>query len=88
MLLKNGIGAAAAVLIVTICLIPVAEIGCYLLFYQILSAAAEPVSDHRFVGAIADMGEGIGLLVKVLFTVCAMFLLTIAIVCVTTGGAG
>lgn len=88
MLLKNGIGAAAAVVIVTICLIPVAELSCYLLFYQMLSAAAESVSDQRFIGAIADMGEGIGLLVKVLFTVCAMFLLTIAVVCVTTGGVG
>ena len=85
-LLKNGIGAAAAVLVVSICLIPVAETACYAVFYQVLAAVAEPVSDKRLIGAISQMGEGIGLLVKLLFSVCAMFLLTIAFVCMTTGG--
>lgn len=85
-LLKNGIGVVAAVIIVSICLIPVIEVACYVVFYQVLAAVAEPISDKRLTGAIGQMGEGIGLLVKLLFTVCAMFLLTIAIVCVTTGG--
>ncbi len=85
-LLKNGIGVAAAVVIVSICLIPAVEVACYVVFYQVLAAAAEPVSDKRLTGAIGQMSEGLGLLVKLLFTVCAMFLLTIAIVCVTTGG--
>lgn len=85
-LLKNGIGVVAAVIIVSICLIPVAEVGCYVVFYQVLAAVAQPISDRRLTEAVSQMGEGIGLLVKLLFTVCAMFLLTIAIVCVTTGG--
>jgi stage III sporulation protein AE len=85
-LLKNGIGAVAAVLIVSICLVPVVETACYAVFYQVLAAVAEPVSDKRLIGAISQMGEGIGLLVKLLFSVCALFLLTIAFACVTTGG--
>jgi stage III sporulation protein AE len=85
-LLKNGIGAVAAVIIVSICLVPVVETACYAVFYQVLAAVAEPVSDKNLIGAISQMGEGIGLLVKLLFSVCAMFLLTIAFVCVTTGG--
>lgn len=87
-LLKNGIGAVAAILIVSMCLIPVIEVACYGVFYQVLAAAAEPISDKRLTGLIAQTGEGVGLLVKTLFTVCAIFLLTIAIVCVTTGGMG
>ena len=85
-LLKNGFGVAAAVIIVVICLVPVAEVGCYVLFYQVLAAVAEPISDKKLIGVISEMGEGLGLLAKLLFTVCAMFLLTIAIICVTTGG--
>lgn len=85
-LLKNGIGVAAAVILVSICLIPVVQVAAYVVFYQLLAAAAEPISDKRLTGVISQMGEGIGLLVKLLFTVCAMFLLTIAIVSVTTGG--
>lgn len=87
-LIKNGIGVVAAVLIVAICLIPVAEVACYAFVYQVLGAVAEPISDQRLTKAISQIGEGIGLLVKLMFTVCAMFLLTIAIICVTTGGIG
>lgn len=88
MLLKNGIGVAASVMIVAICLFPAIEVGCYVVFYQILAAVAEPVSDKKMVNVIGDMGEGMELLVKLLFTVAALFLLTIAIICVTTGGLG
>lgn len=85
-LLKNGIGVAAAVMIVAICLAPVAEVGCYVIFYHLLAAAAEPISDKRIMNAIGDLGEGLGLLAKLLVTIGALFLLTIAIVCATTGG--
>lgn len=85
-LLKNGIGVVAAVMIVTICLIPALEVGCYVVFYHVLAVVAEPISDKKIINVIGDMGEGLGLLAKLLFTVGVMFLLTIAIVCVTTGG--
>ncbi len=85
-LIKNGIGAVAAVILVSICLVPAVQTACYAVFYQLLAAVAEPISDKRLTSVLGEMGEGIGLLVKLLFTVCAMFLLTIAIVCVTTGG--
>lgn len=85
-LLKNGIGVVAAMVIVMVCLLPVAQAGCYALFYQALAVVAEPVSDKRLTCAIGEMGESIGLLVKLLFTVSVIFLLTIAMICVTTGG--
>ena len=84
--LKNGIGAAAAVVIISICLMPAAEVACYVLFYQALAAVAEPISDKRTTEIIGQAGEGMGLLLKILFTVSALFLLTIAMICVTTGG--
>lgn len=87
-LLKNSIGAAAAVVIFGICLFPVIEVGCYSLFYQAAAAIAEPVSDKRLTEVIGQMGDGIGLLARLSFTVCTIFLLTVAIVCVTTGGMG
>ena len=86
MLLKNGIGVAAAVVIVSVCLLPVIEVGGYVIFYQLMAVVAEPFSDKKMVSFIGDMGEGMELLVKLLFAVAAMFLLTIAIICVTTGG--
>ena len=85
-LLKNSIGVVAAIVLISICLIPVVQVGCYAVFYQVLAAVAEPVSDNRLTRALGQMSEGIGLLMKLLFSVCGLFLLTIAIVCVTTGG--
>lgn len=85
-LLKNGIGVVAAVIVVIICLTPVIQTGCYAVFYQALAAVSEPISDKRLTKSIGLMGEGIGLLVRLLFTVCALFLLTIAIICIMTGG--
>lgn len=85
-LLKNGIGAVAAIVLVSICLVPAFKVACCCVYYQLLAAVAQPVSDDRIVGALGQMGEGMGLLMKLMFTVCAMFLLSIAIVCVTTGG--
>ena len=85
-LLKNGIGVVAAILVVVICLVPVVQTGCYALFYQLLAAVAEPISDKRLTKAIGLLGDGIGLLVRLLFTVGTIFLLTIAMICVTTGG--
>ena len=76
-LIKNGIGVAAAVVLISICLVPAIQTSCYAVFYQLLAAAAEPISDKRLTGVLYEMGEGIGLLVKLLFTVCAMFLLNI-----------
>ena len=87
-LLKNGIGVAGSVIIVTICLIPVVQVSAYFIFYRLLIIVTEPFSDKKILGIIEHMGDGIGLLVKMLFTLSAMFLLTIAIVCVTTGGIG
>lgn len=85
-LLKNGIGAAAAIVLVFLCLVPVVQTGCYAFLYRLLAAVTEPVSGAKITGAVAEMGEGIGLLVRLLSTVCALFLLTIAVVCMTTGG--
>lgn len=85
-LLKNGIGAAAAVIIISLCLIPAVETSCYALFYQIVAAVSEPIADKRITTVVGQMGEGIGLLVKLLFTIAAMFLLMIAMICAATGG--
>ncbi len=85
-LLRNGIGVAASVILLSLCLIPAVEVACYVVFYQVLGIVAEPISDKRFLGLLSQAGEGMGLLLKLLFTVCALFLLTIAMVCVTTGG--
>lgn len=88
LLLKNAIGVAAAVLIVGICLVPVIQVSAHTVFYQLLAAFSEPVSERRVVDLIGNTAEGMGMLVKLLFTVGGIFLITIALICVSTGGMG
>lgn len=84
-LVKNCIGAVAMVVLILCALKPVLNIALSGLAYRFLAAFTQPVSDKRMVGALHSMGEGCGLLLKVLFTTEILFLLTIAILAGTAG---
>lgn len=84
-LIKNGIGMAGAVVCLSICLVPLIQVAVMTLLYKLAAAFVQPVSDKRMVEGIAGMGDGCQLLMRLIFTVCVLFLLTIAIVAATTG---
>jgi stage III sporulation protein AE len=84
-LVKNGIGAAGAVVSIGICVIPVIQILMLTVFYKVSAAIVQPVADKRMVECISSVGEGCQLLLKVIFAVAVLFLLTIAIVSSATG---
>lgn len=79
-LIRNGIGAAGAVVCVGICLIPLGQIAVMALFYKLMAAVLEPVSDRRMVGCIAGAGDGAVLLMETVYTSGVLFLITIVIV--------
>lgn len=84
-LVKNGIGVTGAIVCIALCLAPFLQIAAITLLYKLAAAIIEPVSDKRLVGCIASVGEGGRLFMRVIFTVGLLFLLTIAVVSVTTG---
>lgn len=83
-LLKNGIGVAGAVICVIICMSPVVQMTVVTLMYKFVAALVQPISDKRIVECISGMAEGTAVLLKVLVTSCTLFLITIAVVAVTT----
>lgn len=83
-LVKNGIGMAGAVLAVGICLIPLAQIGAVTLLYKLAAAMIQPISDPRISGCMEAVSEGCALLMKMIFTVSLLFLLTIAVAAMVT----
>lgn len=85
-LIKNGIGAAALVVIVLICLMPLVKLGVLMLILELAAALLQPVSDKRMTGCVAGVGEGIRLLFRVVFTTAVLFMLTIAVVTVSVRG--
>lgn len=84
-LVKNGIGAAGALICIGICVVPVLQIAILTFLYKLSAALVQPVSDKRMVQCLSNVGEGCQILLKLIFTVAVLFLLTIAIVAATTG---
>ena len=83
-LIKNGIGMAGAVIAVLICLGPIVQLALMALMYKVAAALVQPVSDKRITACVSGVSEGYELLVRVIFTVGLLFLLTIAVVAAST----
>lgn len=83
-LIKNGIGMAGCVILISICAVPLLQMALMMLMYKLAAAIVQPVSDKRITGCISSVSEGYELLVKVVFSTGLLFLLTIAVVTATT----
>ena len=68
----------------SLCILPLAEIGGIALMYKLAAALIQPVSDKRIIGCVESVGEGCRLLMQVVFTTGLLFLLTIVIVSAVT----
>jgi len=84
-LIKNGIGAAALIALIFLCLIPLVKLAIIMAAYYVLAAVLQPVSDERITGCLAGMGNGVKLLFQAVFTVLILFLLTVALTTALTG---
>lgn len=78
-LVKNGIGVSGAIIIISICMVPVLNMAVVTLMYKLLAAIVQPLAEKRFTETIASMGEGYLLLLKIEIAAAALFLITIAV---------
>lgn len=84
-LVKNGIGVVGAIICFALCLMPIVQIGAIALLYKLAAALMQPVSDVRIIGCMETVGEGMRLLIRAVFTVGMLFLITIILVAASTG---
>lgn len=84
-LVKNGIGTVGMIVCLALCVVPLVQMGAVALMYKLAAAVIQPVSDKRIVGCVECVGDGCRLLMRVVFTVGLLFLLTIVIVSYVTG---
>ena len=84
-LIKNGIGAAALLVLALICLLPVAKLALFAISYKLASAVVEPVADARMVECISSVGDGMVLLLRAMTASAVLFWLTLALLCGMTG---
>lgn len=84
-LVKNGIGMTGAVICISLCMVPLAQVAGIVVLYKLAAAVIQPVSDKRVVGCVETVGEGCRLLLHVVITSSLLFLLTIVVVSAVTG---
>lgn len=83
-LIKNGIGMAGTVLCFALCIVPLVQVALIVLMYKLSAAVIQPISDKRVIGCLESVSEGCRLLLRTVFTVGLLFLLTIVIVATLT----
>lgn len=84
MLVKNAVGVAGIVVIAIICAIPIIKLALYVILYKLGSVVIQPVSDKRIINCLSGSAEAARLLLYMVFICMILFLLSIAIVAVTT----
>lgn len=86
-IIKNAIGAAGLIAIFLICFIPVSKLCIYGIVYQGTAAIAQPVcGDKRLSDCVKAAAEAVRLLLMVSLISAVLFVITIAIVTLATGG--
>ena len=80
-ILKSAIGGAGLIILMLIVLIPIVKIVIFVFSYQFTNAFLQPVSDDRIIKCMEGISEGAILMLRIVFSVSLMFVITIAIVC-------
>lgn len=84
-LVKNGIGIVGLILCLALWAGPLLQVGLIALMYKLAAAVIQPISGKRVAGCIDCVGDGLRLLMEVLFVTGMLFMLTIVIVSFLTG---
>lgn len=77
--LKNGIGMAGSILLIILSLVPVMNVGILVVIYKGMAALVQPISDKRIVEILSSVGETYKLLLKIIFAVLFLFLISIGL---------
>lgn len=83
-LVKNGIGVAALVLLVILAVPPVLKIGVFWLFYQLLSSILQPIADNRITECVFGVARGCNLYMKMLINSMLLFFIMFSIISAAT----
>ncbi len=83
-LIKNGIGAGGMLLLLLVVSVPVLKMSVFIFSYKFMAALLQPISDKRMIQGIQCVSEGGQMLITAVLTVIVLFLLSIAIVAVST----
>ena len=80
LLVKNGIGVAAMIILIFICAAPLIELGVCTFLYKVIAAFIQPVSDKRMTACVDSASKASALLLRTCTITMMMFMLSIGII--------
>lgn len=86
-LIKNAVGIGGIIVLLTICLIPILKIVAFILIYKVSAALIQPISNNRVIECLSGVGDAVKLLLSSVVTVVLLFLISIAIIAISTNVA-
>lgn len=84
MLIKNAVGLAGVIAIVTLCAAPLVNILVMSIVYKLSASICEPATDKRVVSLLSDLSSCISLSFSILLMVSVMFILSVAMLIMLT----
>ncbi len=84
-LLKNAIGVAGLIVILTIIAVPLLKLLVITGVYKLGCAIMQPISDKRFIECINASSKSAAMLLQSVFVGAVLFMISITIAAVTTG---
>lgn len=86
-MVKNTAGMAIAVLVAVLCALPVVKLALIALLYHLAAAVLQPAADERIVACLSRMALGTELLLKIVLSAAALFMVALVLICMgTTAG--
>lgn len=83
-LIKNSIGLAAVIILLVLGSVPLIKMFCFYIVYRLILALVQPISDNRILAGIQGAADAAGILLRAAATSIVLFVLSIAIVILTT----
>ena len=84
--MKNSVGTAGIIVLLSACIIPVIKIGIIQLVLRLAAAVAEPVTDARISRMLWEVSEAVTAVFGVVIMTAVLFLINISMIMLFTSG--
>ena len=84
-LLKNAVGTAGMITVISIAAIPIIKIWIMMMLLKVTAAVVEPFSDKRITNILISISESAGIVFSMVITSVMLFVISIGIILTATG---
>ncbi len=79
-ILKNAVGVIGVIVILCICIMPIAKLTILSFAYKLTSAICEPIADKKIVELIEQIGDTFKILLAIMISISVMLMIGVTLV--------